>query len=315
VIKETSSCAAIIVAFEDPGDLNEILGSVAANRPGFIIVVDNSVDLANRAENERIAKGFGARYLPQSRNLGSAGGFALGMKLGYKEGAELVWLLDQDGLAAEDCLLKLLQNARRGILCPAVEATLGGYPLPDFRCKLNFWGGIVPAGDMDRISKIALAGTHGILIHRDVIEAIGFYDGKRFFVGGEDFDYSLRAANAGFDLWLIPDAKVFHPDLSRKSALSRTARFLRGIARVTSRFTPQFLGFLRGNIKPEGCERRALMIKFNMSRLSGFRFFAAVVYSVIILFLLKLVGLDVRFWGTLKIYMSADSVKTEGVGS
>ncbi|MDR1020196.1 MAG: glycosyltransferase [Synergistaceae bacterium] len=305
MIKEVSSCAAVIVAFEDPRGLIGILRSAAANRPGFIIVVDNSVDLANRAENERIANSFGALYLPQPQNIGSAGGFAVGMERGYRSGAEWVWLLDQDGLAADDCLEKLLENVQRGILCPAVEAIDGGYPLPDFRCVLNFWGGIVPVGDAGGVIEIALAGTHGILIHRDVMEAAGFYDGKRFFVGREDFDYSLRAARAGFGLWLVPDAKVFHPDLSQKSGLSETARSLRRIARATSRFTPQFLGFLRGNINPQAYDRRALMIKFNMERLSGFRLFAAVVYSAVTLFLLKLAGLDIRLLDTLKIYRSA----------
>jgi hypothetical protein len=51
MIEETSSCTAVIVAFADPRGLSEALRSAAANRPGSIIVVDNSVDLANRTEN------------------------------------------------------------------------------------------------------------------------------------------------------------------------------------------------------------------------------------------------------------------------
>jgi rhamnopyranosyl-N-acetylglucosaminyl-diphospho-decaprenol beta-1,3/1,4-galactofuranosyltransferase len=295
---------AVIVAFENPSDLEDALCSALSNSPGEVIVVDNSVDSRNRAANEAIARKLGALYFSNQANLGSAGGFAIGMERASKSGFEWVWLLDQDGLASPDCLEKLLASGEEGILCPVVLSKVGNYELPDFRCRINILGGLVPAEGSGEPSRIILAGTHGILISRGVMETVGFYDGNRFFVGGEDFDYSIRAAKAGFKMWLVPDARVYHPDLSLKSNLSRRAVIMRRAAQKMAAVTPQFLGFLRKNEPSANKGGREFMIRFNRARLNRAQNFLAVVYSVLAVSVLKIIGVEVKFMETLGLYFS-----------
>ena len=54
-----------------------------------------------------------ATWLPSWRNLGGAGGFALGMLHALALGADWVWLADDDGRAADDHVLATLRRAGR----------------------------------------------------------------------------------------------------------------------------------------------------------------------------------------------------------
>ena len=76
-----------------------------------------------------------SRTLPT--NSGGAGGFHEGLAWAVERGADLVWLMDDDGLPDEDCLARLLEHA-----------------------DLDFWGPVVvDEGDPDRlVFPIRLAG-------------------------------------------------------------------------------------------------------------------------------------------------------------
>ena len=79
------------------------------------LVVDNGPDDDARKTVE--ACGLPVTYLPSLRNLGGAGGFALGMLHALALGADWVWLADDDGRAADaDVLATLIELAgRRGL--------------------------------------------------------------------------------------------------------------------------------------------------------------------------------------------------------
>ena len=64
------------------------------------------------------------------RNRGGAGGFHEGLRLAVERGADLVWLMDDDGLPDPDCLDLLLAHRR----------------------DLDFWGPVVvDEADPDRL--------------------------------------------------------------------------------------------------------------------------------------------------------------------
>jgi hypothetical protein len=64
-------------------------------------------------------------------------------------------------------------------------------------------------------------GTHGVFIPAAVVRRIGPYDDRHYFVGYEDYDYGLRAVEAGFCLRRNRDALVYHPSLRRKNRIGR----------------------------------------------------------------------------------------------
>ena len=68
----------------------------------------------SRAREVVEARRIPATYLPSRRNLGGAGGFALGMLHALALGADWVWLADDDGRAADETVLAtLLDVAQR----------------------------------------------------------------------------------------------------------------------------------------------------------------------------------------------------------
>ena len=92
----TMVCA-IVVTHRRPEQLAESL-KVVANQSRMIdhlIVVDNDHD--ERVRDLVAGQPVPTTYLGSRRNLGGAGGFALGMLHALALGADWVWLADDDG--------------------------------------------------------------------------------------------------------------------------------------------------------------------------------------------------------------------------
>ncbi len=79
-----------------------------------IVVVDNA---STDGTGEWLAASAAAADEPAvvartlDRNRGGAGGFHEGLRLAVERGADLVWLMDDDGLPDPDCLRTLLTHA------------------------------------------------------------------------------------------------------------------------------------------------------------------------------------------------------------
>ena len=168
-----------------------------------------------------------SRTLPT--NSGGAGGFHEGLAWAVERGADLVWLMDDDGLPDEDCLARLLEHA-----------------------DLDFWGPVVvDEGDPDRlVFPIRLAGGtrtvrqltevraaasdglirdvvipfNGVLVTRDLVDRIGLPRAE-FFIWGDDVEYLWRANEAGARTATVVGAEVRHPsvgDLGTRMMFGRT---------------------------------------------------------------------------------------------
>ena len=164
------------------------------------------------------------------RNRGGAGGFHEGLRLALERGADLVWLMDDDGLPDPDCLATLLDHA-------------GDY---------DFWGPVVvDEGDPDRlVFPIRLPGRttvvhrmaevraaapdgvipgavipfNGVLVTRELVERIGLVR-EEYFIWGDDHEYRLRAEQAGARIATLTGARVLHPavgDLGTPMMFGRT---------------------------------------------------------------------------------------------
>ena len=109
----TMVCA-IVVTHRRPEQLAESL-KVVANQSRMIdhlIVVDNDHD--ERVRDLVAGQPVPTTYLGSRRNLGGAGGFALGMLHALALGADWVWLADDDGRPRDiEVLATLLACADR----------------------------------------------------------------------------------------------------------------------------------------------------------------------------------------------------------
>jgi rhamnopyranosyl-N-acetylglucosaminyl-diphospho-decaprenol beta-1,3/1,4-galactofuranosyltransferase len=198
-----------------------------------IVVVDNA---STDGSGEWLATTAASAYEPAvvartlDRNRGGAGGFHEGLRLAVERGADLVWLMDDDGLPDPDCLETLLTHA-------------GNH---------DFWGPVVvDQDDLDRlVFPIRLPGSarvvhrmaevraaardgvigdvvipfNGVLVTRALVERIGLVR-EEYFIWGDDHEYRLRAEQAGARIATITDARVLHPavgDLGTPMMFGRT---------------------------------------------------------------------------------------------
>ena len=110
----TEMVCAVVVTHRRPDELAKSL-DVVTNQSRLVdhlIVVDNDHDVGVA---ELVARQpLPTTYLGSQRNLGGAGGFALGMLHALALGADWVWLADDDGRPRDaEVLATLLACARR----------------------------------------------------------------------------------------------------------------------------------------------------------------------------------------------------------
>ena len=117
-IDRAARIVCVVVTFNRRPLLMESLAAIRAQtrRPDAIIVVDNaSSDGTSDALRSEFAD---VEAVVLTRNTGGAGGFAVGMAMALADGADLVWLLDDDAVA-EPGALEALLRARDAVAGPA----------------------------------------------------------------------------------------------------------------------------------------------------------------------------------------------------
>ena len=150
-------------------------------------------------------------------NRGGAGGFHVGLAAAVDRGADLVWLMDDDGIPEPDCLKVLLDNDDFDFWGPAVLAEQDPSRLC-FPIRLPGRTNVVHA--MSEVEAAAVDGViadvvipfNGVLVTRALAEEIGL-PREEFFIWGDDHEYRLRAEEAGARVATVVTATVRHPSV------------------------------------------------------------------------------------------------------
>ena len=134
-------------------------------------------------------------------NTGGAGGFHDGLAWAVERGADLVWLMDDDGLPDPDCLATLLEHADLDFWGPVVvdeddpDRLVFPIRLPGGTRTVRAMAE-VRAAATDGLIRDVVIPFNGVLVTRDLVERIGLPRAE-FFIWGDDVEYLWRANEAG----------------------------------------------------------------------------------------------------------------------
>ncbi|WP_235535847.1 glycosyltransferase family 2 protein [Nocardioides sp. Root190] len=151
-------------------------------------------------------------------NTGGAGGFHHGLGWAVREGADLVWLMDDDGMPAPDCLDLLLARVERDGLEFCGPAVLAEHDPSRLCFPIRLPGGTKVVHEVAAVEGAAREGLidgvvipfNGVLVTRDLVERIGL-PREEFFIWGDDVEYLWRAERAGARIATVVDAHFHHP--------------------------------------------------------------------------------------------------------
>lgn len=147
------------------------------------------------------AKTVEIHYVRMHENIGGAGGFYEGVKRGYETGYDWLWLMDDDCRSAKNCLENLLkQKSKDTVLGPMVL---------NVKEKPVWFEEKVIKGKQQTDS----LAFNGFFIHRMLIKKIG-YPIREFFIYCDDKEYSFRATSRGYNLFVVRDAFIYHPEFA-----------------------------------------------------------------------------------------------------
>ena len=209
----------IILNYNKSLDTVKCLDSVAGldyqNRE--IVIVDNN-SKSPKVENlsSLIEARTGLKLLANAKNLGYSGGNNVGIKYALEHGADYVFILNPDTAIEKGSLSKLIEAAESdpkiGIIGPAINEgnrTIYGSKISWLKSELTHSFVVTPSNKYSILDTDRYITGAAILIKREVIEKIGLLD-ESYFLYFEDADYCLRASRAGFNLAIVPQAKVTH---------------------------------------------------------------------------------------------------------
>ena len=214
----TGTVIAVVVTHRRVDELASSLKMLAAqSHPvDHLIVVDNDSD-------PRVADLVGGQpipstYLGSRRNLGVAGGFALGMLQALAMGADWVWLADDDGRPADaDVLATLLACAQRHglaevspMVCDMADPDKLAFPLRRGLVWRRRVSELRTDAGQELLPGIASL-FNGALFRATTVEAVGVPD-LRLFMRGDEVELHRRLVRSGLPFGTCLEAAYLHPE-------------------------------------------------------------------------------------------------------
>lgn len=214
---------AVVVTHRRPDQLARSLAVLTAQsrQPDHLIVVDNDFanDTGARVRDLVAGQPVATTYLGSRRNLGGAGGFALGMLHALALGADWVWLADDDGRPQDtEVLATLLACAQRHelaevspMVCDLDQPARLAFPL---RRGLVWRRWVQELRTDDSADSDLLPGIaslfNGALFRAATIDAVGVPD-LRLFVRGDEVELHRRLVRSGLPFGTCLNAVYLHP--------------------------------------------------------------------------------------------------------
>ena len=182
-----------------------------------VIVADNG---SSDGSVEYIKKNFPqVKVLENGENLGFAKGNNMAIEMAIKGGAEFIALLNNDTEVHENWISEMVRVLKED---KGIGACASKMLLFDRRDILNSGGGAVnyvghawPEGLFEKDTgqykkrEIDLACAGAFMVKAEVLREVGLFD-EDYFIYAEDTDLSWRIRLAGYKIYYVPEAVVYH---------------------------------------------------------------------------------------------------------
>lgn len=221
-MSSTPIVAAVVLSWNRREDTLACLESLeAATYPALrIVCVDNG---SSDGSADAVATRFPDVLVRRlSANLGFAGGMNEGIRAALEDGAEQVFLLNNDMLVEPGFMEPLVAalSVDRGAAAACSQVVFAGspdrtwYAGARFRPRRGYHGRHVRYGEPPLppsapayTTERACAGA--MLVTRSVLERVGLFD-DTLFAYGEDVDWSLRARSHALHVLVVPASVIRH---------------------------------------------------------------------------------------------------------
>ena len=212
------SVVAVVVTRHRREQLAGSLKMIAAQTrpPEHLVVVDNGPDEPAHDIVESVP--VPSTYLVSHRNLGGAGGFALGMLHALAMGAEWVWCADDDGRPADETVLETLlgEAERRGLA--EISPMVTNIDTPE-RLAFPLRRGLTWKRSAAELGADFLPGIaslfNGALFRASTLDVVGVPDYRLFF-RGDEVELHRRLVRSGLPFGTCLRAAYLHPDGSEE---------------------------------------------------------------------------------------------------
>lgn len=180
-------------------------------------------------------KGKGVcEIINHKQNLGFSGGHNINLSWALKQKTDYILVLNNDTIVDPGLLKELLaasqDHTTGGIFAPKIyfakehEFHRDRYTEKERGTVIWYaggkidWGNVilshrgvdeVDKGQFDTVEETAFASGCCMLLRRETLEKVGLFD-EKYFLYYEDSDLNERAKRAGFTVFFIPRAKLWH---------------------------------------------------------------------------------------------------------
>lgn len=182
-----------------------------------IVIVDNGSTDGSVSTIKKLFPDIS--LIENPRNMGFTGGNNIGIRFAMENGAQYVWLLNNDTVIEPGTLAGLIAKGESSNTIGLVSPVIHWY---EDRDSVQFYSSYVDWEKYNIMNinekeedflivperSVSLWGT-ALLIKREVLEKVGDLD-EKYFAYAEDADYCMRVEKAGYGITTCPGTRIYH---------------------------------------------------------------------------------------------------------
>lgn len=192
----------------------------------FLVDNDSKDQSYERLRADQLSGAFSIplTMIQSGGNIGCAGGNNVGMKAAYEQGYEYLWMLNNDTIADQHSLTRLVEEMESDKEIGIVGSKIinmnnnlvwfAGGSINQYLGTSKPYGIDQPESEkFNERKEVDFVVGCSMLFRRELIELIGWLD-EDYFIYYEDTDWNLKAKKAGMKIVYVPDSLIYHKESS-----------------------------------------------------------------------------------------------------